>query len=444
MSAVKVKALPYYDLDKVTERASGHWLEIYEVLASDQLGEIISKPTKHHTCPLHGTGKKSGKGDGFRFFKDVVETGGAICNTCGSYPGGISLLQALKKWEFRETLGHVAEFLGVEPEPSYRNVRQDVVKPTKTVSLAVVPGQPKEAHSDVAFIGPLPGPIPAEVVSPEPEASKYLPTAERMAEISALQEQLSKRAAQDSTESRGNILRVWRESVPLNNGIPNPLFKYLKRRAVLLGLGVLLEGDNIRFHRELPYYEENDDGGLSLIGNFPAMIAAIRDLDGKIITLHRTYLTNRGTKAKVECPRKMMPVPGDVTVTGSAIQLGGHPENGVLGVAEGFETAASPLKVYGIPTWSCVSGSILGFFDPPEGVHTLIGWEDKDHSLAGEVAMTALKDRMAEKGVRFIRVPIRRKIPSGHKSIDWNDVLVKEGMLGMPAYHQLMKVIGGD
>ena len=58
--------------------------------------------------------------------------------------------------------------------------------------------------------------------------------------------------------------------------------------------------------------------------------------------------------------------------------------------------------------------------------------------------MKVLKDRMAGKGIRFIRMSIRRTIPAEDKSIDWNDVLLKDGVFGMPAYNQLMKVIKGD
>jgi hypothetical protein len=137
----------------------------------------------------------------------------------------------------------------------------------------------------------------------------------------------------------------------------------------------------------------------------------------------------------------MLSVPSDKSVSGSAIQIGGLPQDGVLGVAEGFESAASPLKVYGIPTWSCVSATIMEKFEPPQGVHTILGWEDKDLSLRGEKAMEVLKARMTEKGIRFIRMPIRRAIPGGDKSIDWNDVLVREGLFGMPSYSQLMKRI---
>jgi hypothetical protein len=431
--------LPYYDASKVREKASGRWLEIFAYLAYEEFGEAIQKPKKHHTCPIHGTSNKSGKGDGFKFFKDVVDSGGGVCNTCGPFPDGFRLLQEVKGWDFRTTLAHVAEFVGVKSEQEEREAkkssRSSTSKPAPTQSQSTTASQ----SGGVVPISPQVN----QVEPPAHDVSKFAPTPERMEEIKKLQEQIAKRQAQASAEAQEQIDRIWRESIPLNNGIPGPLYKYLQKRAVLLRLEVLLEGDNIRFHRELPYYDEDDDGKVIVVGKFPAMIAAIRDLKGNIITLHRTYLTPRGAKANVECPRKMMAVPDDKTVTGCAIQLGGFPTDGVIGVAEGYETAASPLRVYGIPTWSCVSASILEQFEPPKGVHTVIGWEDKDRSLRGELAMQALKVNLEEKGIRFIRMPIRRKIPTGAKSIDWNDVLVKEGIIGMPAYNQLMKVIQG-
>ena len=431
--------LPYYDASKVREKASGRWLEILSYLAYDQLGDAIQKPKKHHTCPIHGTSNKNGKGDGFKFFKDVVDSGGGVCNSCGPFPDGFRLLQEVKGWGFRTTLAHVAEFVGVKSEQEEREVKKASGKSTSKPA-------PSQSQPTIASqLGDV-VPILPQVIEEEPsthDVSKFAPTPERMAEIKKLQEQIAKRQAQASTEAQGKIDRIWRESIPLNNGIPGPLYKYLQKRAVLLRLEVLLESDSIRFHRELPYYEEDENGKMIVVGKFPAMIAAIRDLKGNIITLHRTYLTPRGAKASVECPRKMMAVPDDKTVTGCAIQLGGFPTDGVLGVAEGYETSASPLRVYGIPTWSCVSASILEQFEPPKVVHTVIGWEDKDRSLRGQVAMQALKVNLEEKGIRFIRMPIRRKIPNGAKSIDWNDVLVKEGIIGMPAYNQLKKVIQG-
>ena len=191
------------------------------------------------------------------------------------------------------------------------------------------------------------------------EEDMFPPSPERLAEIQALQGRLTERVAKDAAEVQSRIERTWCDSIPMSEGMPKPLFYYWKNRSILLKQDLLTKGDNVRFHPALPYYDEDEDGKVAIAGEFPAMIAAIRDLDGNIITLHRTYLTPKGGKARVVCPRKMMPVPGNKTVTGAAIQLGGLPADGVLGIAEGIETAMSVMRVYQMPTWSSVSEPAL-------------------------------------------------------------------------------------
>jgi putative DNA primase/helicase len=69
----------------VTKVARGHWFQILPVLeprlrpACDQLG-------RHVPCPVHGGT------DGFRLFPDAAETGGGVCNTCGTFPDGFKVL----------------------------------------------------------------------------------------------------------------------------------------------------------------------------------------------------------------------------------------------------------------------------------------------------------------------------------------------------------------
>ena len=109
--------MPYYDASKVREAVKGHWLEVFSYLADSEIGEVISRPKKHITCPVHGTSNKNGKGDGFSLFKDVVDTGAGGCTTCGHHHDGFALLMWLKGWSFRETLNKVAEILRIEPEP---------------------------------------------------------------------------------------------------------------------------------------------------------------------------------------------------------------------------------------------------------------------------------------------------------------------------------------
>lgn len=409
-----------YPTDIIREQAKGRWLEILGYLAFDFLAPAIRRPGKHVTCPIHGSSRK--KGDGFRLFKDVNETGGGICNQCGSYPDGFSMLMWLYRWNFVEAQKHVAEYLRIAPIDFKKRsaARVDASSPV----LSTPP-----TTSNVVDV------TPAQGVTENAEA-KVLPftppTPERMAEIKAIQQRLAARVKQDSIQMQARIDRTWNEAISLDRGLPSPLYRYLKSRAILVRSEHFLKGDNLRFHAELPYYEEDDNDNVVLVGKFPALIAAVRNQEGSIITLHRTYLSPTGAKAKVESPRKMLSIPDDKTVTGSAIQLGGMPTDGVLGVAEGLETAISAMRVCGVPTWSCISATILEQFEPPAGVRTILIWADLDKSGRGQQAAQVLKSRLEGKGiVVHVMLP---KLPIKGKGVDWNDVMVNEGIYGFPQW----------
>jgi len=424
----KIK-MPYYDASKVREAVKGHWLEVFSYLADSEIGEVIRKPRKPITCPVHGTSNKNGKGDGFSLFKDVVDTGAGGCTTCGHHHDGFALLMWMKGWTFRETLNKVAEVLRIEPEPDRFDNKNSEKSTNTDQSVSSIPVQKAE-----------------ESVKAEPKPDVVVPinqpSEERLKEIREIQQRLAKQTMRESAAALERVESVWRDSLSLDNGLPKPMLRYLKHRFILLRMNILSKGDNLRFHNSLPYYQEDDDGNNVLVGKFPAIIAAIRDLEGNIITLHRTYLTPTGYKAKVECPRKMMTVPAEKTVTGKAIQLGGLPVDGVLGIAEGMETAMSAIKCYGIPTWSAVSATILENFEPPVGVHTIIIWADRDRSLTGQKVAQALKARMAEKGINaHVMIPMR---PIKGKSVDWNDVLKKEGVMGLPPIRVINNIIKKD
>ena len=97
--------MAYYDYEVIREQARGQWNRILPSLAS-KLEEALEKAPRHVPCPVHG-----GK-DGFRFFKDYEDTGGAVCNTYESYPRGFRVLQWLTGWGFPRTLATVTEALG--------------------------------------------------------------------------------------------------------------------------------------------------------------------------------------------------------------------------------------------------------------------------------------------------------------------------------------------
>ena len=426
MSAVKKQ---FFDVSKVQQEAQGRWMEILYALGGDYLSEALDKPGKHVTCPVHGTSAKNGKGDGFRVMKDVAEHGKGICNSCGPQSGGFALLMWVHNANFLTVLTDVANFLRVAPEPPKRQAQALRVVNS---NASAIPEVSQEQNAQA--------PMPASQLL----AGKAMPTEEEMAKIVEHQKSTAKKNTESAKKSEASISRVWSESSPLSLGLPRAIFRFWKARNIMLARPKrLLDGDAVRYHPELPYYQENEEGNMELAGKYPSLVSAIRDYKGEIVTLHRTYLSAGGDKAPVADARKMMSVPCSKSVTGGcAIQLGGQPVNGVLSVAEGQETALAVMKAYSeFPTWSTVNATLLEMFMPPEGTKVLLVWEDKDRSLAGQRAANNLKARLEPLGITVHIISINRRIPDGEKSIDWNDIMVKEGRWGFPALANIRKLI---
>ena len=109
--------MSFFKAEKVREAASSNWLFIVSALAP-HAEAALKKPGRHVSCPIHG-----GK-DGFRLFKNFLETGGGVCNTCGPRHDGFELLMWLNNWDFKQTLDAVGEFLSVEKELSWKEQQQ--------------------------------------------------------------------------------------------------------------------------------------------------------------------------------------------------------------------------------------------------------------------------------------------------------------------------------
>lgn len=140
---------------------------------------------------------------------------------------------------------------------------------------------------------------------------------------------------QQKTSER--VLKLWEATAPI---IGTHAYAYLKARGLTPYPEQLTD---LRFLAALPYrgYASADDDRETDLGSFPCMVAAIRDVHGDIIGLHRTYLD-------LEKPKKLVP-PGDrkrnkaKKVFGGAkhglIRLG--PVGRALAVGEGIETTLS-------------------------------------------------------------------------------------------------------
>ncbi len=126
----------------------------------------------------------------------------------------------------------------------------------------------------------------------------------------------------------------------------------------------------------------------------PAMVAAVTDLDGTILAIHRTYLAPDGhgkAWGKGDShDSKMCLGP----LQAGSIQLA--PAGPVLGITEGIETALSVMQVWtDLPVWCAVSAVRLGTIALPASVRHVVILADGDEpgQRAAEVAVKALHRR---------------------------------------------------
>jgi hypothetical protein len=172
----------------------------------------------------------------------------------------------------------------------------------------------------------------------------------------------------------------------------------------------------------------DEDG--KLIGHYPAMLALV-EKGNEAITIHRTFLTPDGCKAPVDSPKKMMMIPSEKVVMGSAIRLG-NPGR-VLSVAEGIETALAVIEATCMVTWPLINSTLMSGFEIPNGVEKLIIWSDFDRpSLlrgiqAGSEAATKLAERAKAQGIEVAIHEPKGPLPVNSKSVDWLDVLNQQG-----------------
>jgi putative DNA primase/helicase len=145
------------------------------------------------------------------------------------------------------------------------------------------------------------------------------------------------------------------------------------------------------------------------------MVALVQNVDGKPVSLHRTYL-NGASKADIKSPKKIMP--GTETINGAAIRLfppGGMFDKDVLGVAEGIETAISVSQMFRVATWAVLSASTMLHFRPPKSIRKIMIYGDCDPNFVGQHAAYELAMRLYNEGL-IVDVALP-------EVGDWNDVL---------------------
>ena len=217
-------------------------------------------------------------------------------------------------------------------------------------------------------------------------------------------------------EREEKLEAIWNEAEPLGRADKdNPVVKYLSRRGLAFSndWGTL----DLRSHSELEYWEQEEEGAV-LKGRWPAMLARVTDENGRLLSLHRTYVTEEGEKAPVASPKKLM----SGSVEGGLVKLYPLGEGGELGIAEGIETAAAAHCLCGIPVWSAISvGGFQNLKAIPEGIVRLVIFGDNDKSFAGQAGAWALAARLRRE---YPDLEIAVRIPEV-EGYDWNDVWVK-------------------
>ena len=212
----------------------------------------------------------------------------------------------------------------------------------------------------------------------------------------------------------GRNAAIWAQAMPLS--AEDPVMRYLAGRDIHLQF--LTQA--LRYHAALEYWHMGQ-----CIGRFPAMLGAVTDPSGKMVSLHRTYLNHDGRKADVEIVKKL--TGASAPLAGCSIKLD-SPKNvmGIpaIGVAEGIETALACTAASGIPTVSAISAGGLERYQWPGSVQSLMVFADNDATQVGQKAAAALARRARSRGLA-VKVLIPPEVGA-----DWADVWAtqKEGI----------------
>ena len=162
---------------------------------------------------------------------------------------------------------------------------------------------------------------------------------------------------------------------------------YLRKR----GITALHGTGSLRFHPRC-YYRPDEH---SPTETWPAMIASVTDLDGRITGVHRTWLSPEGSgKAPIDTPRRAM---GDLL--GHAVRFG--MAHDVVAAGEGIETILSlRMALPGLPMAAALSAAHLAAILFPATLRRL--YIARDDDPAGDGARDSLVERARTAGIEAI------------------------------------------
>jgi len=178
--------------------------------------------------------------------------------------------------------------------------------------------------------------------------------------------------------------RLWASSKPMLSSVGQA---YLAGRSIT----GLLPSDPLRFHPHC-FYRPSEDDAPGVRAAWPAMIAAVTDLDGMITGVHRTWLDpETKDKAPVAYPRRAMG-----HLLGHGVRFGAA--GVVMAAGEGLETMLSLRQIMpGLPMIAGLSGAHLAAIVFPDTLERL--YVARDDDPAGAIALATLRERASERGI---------------------------------------------
>ncbi|HHH9441241.1 TPA: toprim domain-containing protein [Pseudomonas aeruginosa] len=252
---------------------------------------------------------------------------------------------------------------------------------------------------------------------------------------------------EDEQKRKAKHLQTVRGLIELSDPAAEPGRLYFQNRGIPLNSNI---GD-VKFHPALEYYETRMKEGVKvkeLIGRFPAIVSAFRSRTGRVVNVHKIYLTQDGRK--LDCVSKVKKIDSPLSgFKGSSIRVAHVEGCRTLHVTEGVEKGWSIHLATGESVrvaHACTTLATL-FVDRAEFNRVVI-WSDNDPFNEargkhgdGQTFAWKLFVELTRKGfeVAFM-LPDVIHTP-GAKGQDWEDIIVEGKVLEHPlsARFQLLR-----
>ncbi|MGB0497282.1 MAG: DUF7146 domain-containing protein [Rubricella sp.] len=155
----------------------------------------------------------------------------------------------------------------------------------------------------------------------------------------------------------------------------------------------------LRFHPHCYYWREGEPDPEELEA-WPALLAKVTDIDGKLTGLHRTWLDpETAGKAPLDPNRKAMG-----NLLGHGVRIGAATD--MLAAGEGLETMLSlRMALPDLPVIAALSANHLAALELPHGIERLYIAVDSDQ--AGRIAADAVGDRARSGGIETVPLVFR-------------------------------------